>query len=361
LAKSASGEETIIQVEELVELLDNTEQETDAMEKTITVSVPKSIVGDIVKFDKAQFEAARNALASLIAVEAEEIKEGHNELMSISHLLEAVAHLHAWYEGEEAEGEVMEETIELSAHADKAMMPKKGETQKDYMKRCKEAGMDDETIKAMCDKYMSAEKSADISKCLECGCNQVGSNHGATTTNDFANVAMQSNVSTAQIITPAETPKSAEADEVVTEETTEEAPAVEETPAEEAPVVEEVTEEAPKVSAEDISDAEVEAIVEEAIKSATKSIKSEVALLVSAKEAALSKVTSLESELAIAKSLAVAGGPKRTGTSQAQPNDLLVKAATYKAKAEATTDPVLAKGYKELAKEFFAKSAEASK
>jgi hypothetical protein len=221
--------------------------------------------------------------------------------------------------------------------------------------------MDDETIKAMCDKYMSAEKSADISKCLECGCNQVGSNHGATTTNDFANVAMQSNVSTAQIITPAETPKSAEADEVVTEETTEEAPAVEETPAEEAPVVEEVTEEAPKVSAEDISDAEVEAIVEEAIKSATKSIKSEVALLVSAKEAALNKVTSLESELAIAKSLAVAGGPKRTGTSQAQPNDLLVKAATYKAKAEATTDPVLAKGYKELAKEFFAKSAEASK
>ena len=361
LAKSASGEETIIQVEELVELLDNTEQETDAMEKTITVSVPKSIVGDIVKFDKAQFEAARNALASLIAVEAEEIKEGHNELMSISHLLEAVAHLHAWYEGEEAEGEVMEEMIELSAHTDKEMMPKKGETQKDYMKRCKEAGMDDETIKAMCDKYMSAEKSADISKCLECGCNQVGSNHGATTTNDFANVAMQSNVSTAQIITPAETPKSAEADEVVTEETTEEAPAVEETPAEEAPVVEEVTEEAPKVSAEDISDAEVEAIVEEAIKSATKSIKSEVALLVSAKEAALNKVTSLESELAIAKSLAVAGGPKRTGTSQAQPNDLLVKAATYKAKAEATTDPVLAKGYKELAKEFFAKSAEASK
>ena len=366
LAKSASGEETIIQVEELVELLDKTEQETDAMEKTITVSVPKSIVGDIVKFDKAQFEAARNALASLIAVEAEGIKEGHNELMSISHLLEAVAHLHAWYEGEEAEGEVMEETIELSAHADKAMMPKKGETQKDYMKRCKEAGMDDETIKAMCDKYMSAEKSADISKCLECGCNQVGSNHGVTTTNDFANVATPSNVSTAQIITPAETPKSAEADEVVAEETTEEAPAVEETPteetpAEEAPVVEEVTEEAPKVSAEDISDAEVEAIVEEAIKSATKSIKSEVALLVSAKEAALSKVTSLESELAIAKSLAVAGGPKRTGTSQAQPNDLLVKAATYKAKAEATTDPVLAKGYKELAKEFFAKSAEASK
>jgi hypothetical protein len=61
--------------------------------------------------------------------------------------------------------------------------------------------------------------------------------------------------------------------------------------------------------------------------------------------------------LAIAKSLAVAGGPKRTGTSVAQSNDLFVKAATYKAKAQATTDPVLAKGYKQLADEFFAKAS----
>jgi hypothetical protein len=60
--------------------------------------------------------------------------------------------------------------------------------------------------------------------------------------------------------------------------------------------------------------------------------------------------------LAIAKSLAVAGGPKRTGKSVAQSNDLLVKAATYKAKAQATTDPQLAKGYKQLADEFYAKA-----
>ena len=65
--------------------------------------------------------------------------------------------------------------------------------------------------------------------------------------------------------------------------------------------------------------------------------------------------------MAIAKSLAVAGGPKRTGTSQAQPNDLLVKAATYKAKAQATTDPVLAKGYKQLADEYFAKADDLTK
>jgi hypothetical protein len=47
------------------------------------VSVPKSIVGDLVKFDKAQFEAAREALANLISIEAQEMKEGHNELSSL--------------------------------------------------------------------------------------------------------------------------------------------------------------------------------------------------------------------------------------------------------------------------------------
>jgi hypothetical protein len=164
----------------------------------------------------------------------------------------------------------------------------------------------------------------------------------------------------AKIVPPSESPKSAEVGNLevapVAEEApvVEEAPAVEETPAEEATTEETV--EAPKVSADDISAEEVEAIVEQAIKSATASIKSEVASLVSAKEAALEKAAALESELAIAKSLAVAGGPKRTGTSQAQPNDLLVKAATYKAKAQATTDPILAKGYKQLADEFFAKA-----
>jgi len=139
--------------------------------------------------------------------------------------------------------------------------------------------------------------------------------------------------------------KSAEAEEPVVETP------VAETPAEEIPA-----EETKEDSEEKISTEEVEAIVEQAIKSATQSIKTEIASLVSAKEAALDKAVSLESELAIAKSLAVAGGPKRTGTSVAQSNDLFVKAATYKAKAQATTDPVLAKGYKQLADEFLAKA-----
>jgi hypothetical protein len=328
LAKSASSEDsTIVQVEELIETEETVEetvlqsseqtQEETQVEKTSVITSAKSILGDLVKFDKAQYEAAREALANLIAVEAEEMKEGHNEILSISHLLEAVAHLHAWYEGEEAEGEVVEEEtiIERSVAADDAE-------------------------EKMCEK---CEKSYKMCKCDK------GAEPDPTPSEET-----YATLTDAKIIPPSESPKSAEADEVapvaeeapVVEEVKEEAPAVEETPAEEAP----------KVSADDISAEEVEAIVEQAIKSATASIKSEVASLVSAKEAALEKAAALESELAIAKSLAVAGGPKRTGTSQAQPNDLLVKAATYKAKAQATTDPILAKGYKQLADEFFAKA-----
>jgi len=345
LAKSAGADETVIQVEELIETeetvednvlqsSDNLEKESDSMDKTTTVSVPKSIVGDLVKFDKAQFEAARNALASLIAVEAEEIKEGHNELMSISHLLEAVAHLHAWYEGEEAEGEVVEEEVivENKAASDKDdLMQRKGESREDFMKRCMKAGETEEAFDKRCKMYKEAMDK-------EANPNPVPTEETYATLKDTV------------IVPPAETPKSAEVGNLevadIEPEVKEEAPVVEETPAEDAP----------KISADDISSTEVEAIVEQAIKSATASIKTEIASLVSAKEAALEKAVSLENELAIAKSLAVAGGPKRTGTSQAQPNDLLIKAATYKAKANATTDPILAKGYLELHKEFLAKA-----
>jgi hypothetical protein len=216
------------------------------------------------------------------------------------------------------------------------------------MKRCKEAGMEDDEATKCWDKYtaadsekpVEAEKSAEISKCLECGCNQPGTDHGLTTTNDFANVAKPSHVTTAEMYTPDQTPKSAEADAVeeVKEETKEE-----------------------EVSADEKS-VDVEAIVEQAIKSATQSIKSEIAELMSAKEAAESKANRLETELAEAKSLAVAGGPKRTARPVSETsNDLLVKAAAYKAKANATTDPTLAKGYETLAKEFLAKAQSESK
>jgi hypothetical protein len=325
-----------------------------------TVELPVEAIGDLLKFDKTQYEAAREALANLISIEAGEMREGHNEIQSIGHLLEAVMHLHAWYEGEEAEGEVVEEEtiIERAAGSDKEIKPLKDETKPDFMKRCKEAGMADDAAKACWDKYMAAdtdevdaEKSADISKCLECGCNQPGADHGLTTTNDFANVAKPSHVTTAEMYAPGETPKSAEGEEPELKTADEEVKA------------EEVAEEVPATEATehsvDVDPTEVEAIVEQVVKSATQSLKSEIAELVAAKEAALSKAVGLEAELELAKSLAVAGGPSRTAKpiNVKTTSDMLTKAAIYKAKANATTDPLLAKGYKALAEEFLGKAA----
>ena len=324
------------------------------------VELPVEVVADLLKFDAVQYEAARNALASLIEVEAGEMRDGHNEIQSISHLLQSVMHLTAWYEGEEAEGEVMEqeEVIERAAGSKKEMKPAKDEKKPDFLKRCKDAGMEDDAATATWDKYMAAmaddaEKSAEISKCLECGCNQPGTTHGLTTTNDFANVEKPSHVTTAEMYAPGESPKSAEGEEpapATEEEVKAEEPATEETPAVETT----------EVSADDKS-ADVEALVEQVVKSATESLKSEIAELVSAKEAALSKAMSLETELELAKSLAVAGGPSRTARpiNVKTTNDLLTKAAIYKAKANATTDPTLAKGYKSLAEEFLNKANEA--
>ena len=334
-----------------------------------TIAVPESIFGDLFKFDKGEYERAREALANLISIEAQGMKEGHNELSSISHLLEAVSHLHAWYEGEEAEGEVMEETeIEMATKPEeKEMKPMKGETKDEFKARCKEAGMKEDTIDAMYDKYMAAEKSAhkDMkpmkgetekefkARCKEAGMSDKDADDCFKTymksleETDKSNAATDmtptaetgANLDTATIIPPADTPKSAEA---------EEAPVAEETPA-----AEEVTEE---VSVDENSTDKLEAIVEEVVEKATKALKSEIANLVSAKEAAEVRAMSLETELATAKSLALGGGPKRTVSpiDVKTTNDLLTKAAVYKEKARATTDITLAKGYKILADEYIA-------
>ena len=337
-----------------------------------TIAVPESIFGNLFKFDKGEYERAREALANLISIEAQGMKEGHNELSSISHLLEAVSHLHAWYEGEEAEGEIMEETeIEMATKPEeKEMKPMKGETKEEFKARCKEAGMKEDTINAMYDKYMAAEKSAhkdmkpmkgETEKEFKARCKNVGMSDKeaddcfknymkSLEETDKSNAATDmtptaetgANLDTATIIPPSDTPKSAEA--------------------EEAPVAEEeVTEEDKKeVSDEENSTDKLEAIVEEVVEKATKALKSEIANLVSAKEAAEVRAVSLETELATAKSLALGGGPKRTASpiDVKATNDLLTKAAVYKEKARATTDITLAKGYKQLADEFFAKYEE---
>ena len=307
LAKSVDGETGVWKVEELIEKEDAVDTtpatETPELVEEVLPETPiseiveeedleklgiektakaKSILASLVKFDKTQYEAAREALANLIAIEAEEMKEGHNEIMSIYHLLEAVAHLAMWYEGEEAEGEVVEEIQEAA-------------------KAAEETPEDEDAEEKMCDKCDKSMK--------ECACDKGAEPDPVPTAETGANL------STATIVPPSSAPKSVSVDET-----------------------------------------EVNALVEQVVKSATESLKAEIESLVAAKEAALEKSVSLEAELATAKSLAVAGGPKRTGTSLAQDNDLLVKAATYKAKANATTDPVLVKGYMELAKEYYAKA-----
>jgi hypothetical protein len=311
-------------------LLSLTKSEETSMENT--VELPVDAIGDLLKFDKIQYEAAREALANLIAVEAGEMREGHNELQSIAHLLEAVAHLHAWYEGEEAEGEVVEEETIIERAADAETKEKMcADCDKSY-KMCKCEG----GFKAAKEEEADAEKGAEP--------NPVPSQETYAT------------LAGTVIVPPTETPKSAEADEAAVEEAPAEEAAVEETPAE-APVEEAVTEDSEAKTEVDAAD--VEAIVEQVVKSATESLRAEIASLVAAKEAALEKSVSLESELAIAKSLAVAGGPSRTVKPlSTKTNDNLTKAAIYKAKANATTDPVLAKGYKVLAEEFYSKAAD---
>jgi Family of unknown function (DUF5872) len=291
--------------------LEDTEMEFDMTTARELVEMSKSFASaDTLKFDADLYNTARQALAQLIQVEAGEMGEGSNEEYSLSHLLEAVHHLFAWYQGEQAEGEVMEneETMEMSAE-------KAGD--KDCMCKCSEC-----QIGKGCD---SGE-----CKCMTAMAAGLGEQNSGPET--------EANLTGATI----EAPKSAEGEEAPAEETLVDA----ELPTEEAPAVTEVSEEAPVVSTD-----EVEAIVEKAVKSALESYKSEVAV----------KVTALEGELALAKSQAVAGGPRRTAKpiNLAEVNDLMTKAAGYMAKANATTDPVLAKGFKQLANEFYAKASEA--
>jgi hypothetical protein len=346
LAKSVNGESGVWKVEELIEKSDEVTPEATEVaaevvaEETVAEAVVeetpiaeikdeekleelgiekaakvKSILATLIKFDKTQYEAAREALANLIAVEAEGMKEGHNEIMSISHLLEAVAHLHAWYEGEEAEGEVVEEIIE----AEKAPVSDMGEKETDKM--CADCKKSYKMCK--CEGGFKSEAATDTTPTGKTGANLDGVTNIAA--GEVAGVPFQQTVTESQARINA---KSTDPEEKVSEATE-------------------------KVAAEDI-----EAIVEKAVKSATESIRSEVASLVSAKEAALEKAATLETELATAKSLAIGGGPKRT----AKPidtnatNDLITKALVFKAKANAATDPTLAKGYKALADEFLAKA-----
>lgn len=307
LAKSVEGETSLVQVEELHEYKAPLPTEVAKMSakgskmetiKQITELAKSLTTVDSAKFDKTLFDNARRALAELIAAEALEMTEGHDERNSLASLVNAVYNLMSWYEGEATEGEVTEiEEVVADKAADVPV--------------CEDG---------KCGKCMEcmSEKTADVANCEDGSCGKC----------DKCMAAM----------------KTTEAEETVV---------AEEAPVEEAPVVEEVSE---TVEVSDVTS--IEDVVEKAVKSAMESVKSEIDALRADKEAAVEKSVKLESDLATALSKSVAGGPKRTATkmSDEATKDALVKAATYKAKADATTDPVLAKGYRVLYNDFIAKA-----
>lgn len=298
LAKSVEGETSLVKVEEYTE-----------KDKSMLAEVIKELHADSAKFDQASYDAARKGIAQLIISEAQEVADtDSDERDDIDTLLSALKHLFNFRDGE------LDEDSDAALSTDGALL--------------------------------NLSATPDHAKCLECGCGDVANAHGKTQvvipTQEVANV------STAAIITPeqgAGSLKSAEG---------EEAPKTDEVPAEEikADEVVEATE-----TPEILDEKSVTAIIEKAVKSATDSVKAEIAELQAATKAAEEKAVALESELVIAKSAVAPTGPKRTGrVAVTDTNELLIKAAEYRLKAAATTDPILAKGYKALEKEYLSKS-----
>jgi len=335
---------------------------------TILEMHEKATNGELVKFDQASYDAARKALAQLIISEATEMADtDSDERDDIDTLLSALKHLFNFKDGEVEEGEALAtdaSMLELSASKD---ADSSEGCDCDGCVACQDDGGCDDKVCKGCTK-MSVKF---VGKCLECGCGQVGDNHGKTTVQIAGNnggIRTTSNVSTAQIVTPDQlggSVKSAEGEvaETPAEETPVDAPVDE---VKDETVVEEIKEEVEKVEEkleEEIKDILgekfVTSIIEKATKSASETVKAEIDSYKAALKAAEDKSVALESELVIAKSAAASGGPKRTGrVAVNESNELLIKAAEYRLKASATSDPILAKGYKALEKEYLSKAGQ---
>jgi Family of unknown function (DUF5872) len=338
-------------------------------ESKMLAEVIKELHADSTKFDKASYDAARKGLAQLIISEASEIGDmDSDERDDIETLLAALKHLFNFRDGEIDEDQEagMLPMIELSAMSDEMKsMHKDGgcaDCECDGCQSCD--GCDGDNCKMCKCGYGMAAKF--VGKCLQCGCGAVGDDHGKTVVQIPGNnggIRTTANVSTATIVTPEQNAgsiKSADA------ETPVDAPV--ETPADEAKsesVVEEVKEEIEKIEEkieEEVKDILgekfVTSILEKATKSASEIVKAEIASYETALKAAEEKSVALESELVIARSAAAKGGPKRTGRVVVNDsNELLIKAAEYRLKASATSDPILAKGYKALEKEYLSKAS----
>ena len=192
----------------------------------------------------------------------------------------------------------------------------------DGCKSCKDSGGCD---KSPCSKCMMAKAD----KCLECGCHKVDQSHGL------------SDVTTAEMVSPTDTPKST----ITPLPTIERVGDVQD---------DEIYESEDSDKSAQTDDAYT-AIIEKAVKSATETFRTEVEIL---KSSYSEEINKLQDELAVANSKAAKGGPMRSGKKAIEKNDFALLAAQYNAKAAATSDPLLSKGYREMADDFIAKSTQ---
>ncbi len=106
----------------------------------------------------------------------------------------------------------------------------------------------------------------------------------------------------------------------------------------------------------DVDDVVIDRIIDKAVASAKASVVEEIDTLKTALEAEREKAIQLEAELETAKKAVAPTGPKRSTGAVADNTALLQKAAEYNLKARSTTDPLLAQGYRELAKDLIESS-----
>ena len=305
MAKTVKGELT--QVEELAENGSEVMEEM-AIETPVTASAliesAKTIAGEVTKFDQASFDMARIGLARLLQVEAMEMEMGSDETDSIACLFAAIHALFEFHQDEAAEGEAMQieggygdTDVDSNLEIELADEP---ETVKDgAVEMCKECG--------------KAEADCACGDCKDCG------------------MAMKE-CKCAEGGYSAEM-KSDEPEEVAVAEVTE-------TDEEKA---------IKKAAKKEQKNSELREMIAEVVKSLlpTETVGEEITKSIDTK-----RIEVLESELEQVKSLAVPSGPKRMNTVSNTPiNSDLAKAATYRAKAAATEDLTLRKGYLDVARD----------
>ena len=294
LAKSVDGETELVQVEILTELLDE----------------PQTVKGETMEHEEDKAVSEKPSKEDMLKM-YEEAKSAYMDAK------EALAECKSMCKEAGVEIEIDEEDEEEELE------------KKEYGETAEEETAEGSKPEAAEEEVEEAEGKKPLDKaekCLECGCDQPSNAHGRT------------DVSTATMVSPTETPKSSTtilpridvdgndvADNGSDEDSSDD---------------------------EDLSNKTITAIIEKAVKSAKDAITNEV---VSYQE----EINKLNAELATAKTKAVSGGPKRSVIKPAviaELGDLLQKAAEYRAKSAVTDDKDLARGYKELASDFEAKA-----